>query len=118
MVWSNKQIKQWQLTQRGYKQDTEAVLHDADIDRQRSLVQQEMAQALHSFLEGASTLKAFNTVFQQKTHETWNVFHLRGMSGGLFLNKLVKYVPSEETFAHLLRLRSEEHTSELQSPDH
>ncbi len=104
MVWSNKQIKQWQLTQRGYKQDTEAVLHDADIDRQRSLVQQEMAQALHSFLEGASTLKAFNTVFQQKTHETWNVFHLRGMSGGLFLNKLVKYVPSEETFAHLLRL--------------
>jgi len=104
MVWSHKQIKQWQLTQRAYEQDTATVLHDTDIDRQRSLVQQEMTQALHSFLEGTSTLKAFNTVFQQKTHEAWNVFHLRGMSGGLFLNKLVKYVPNEETFAHLLRL--------------
>jgi len=26
------------------------------------------------------------------------------MSGGMFLNKLVKYTPNEATFAHLLRL--------------
>jgi hypothetical protein len=103
-VWSNKQIKQWQLTQRDYEQDTATVLHDTAVDQQRSLVQQEMIQTLFSFLEGLATLKGFNSVFQQKTHEAWNVFHLRGMSGGLFLNKLVKYIPSEEPFAHLLRL--------------
>jgi len=63
-----------------------------------------MIQCLNSFLDGAFTLKEFNTVFQQKTHHAWSDFHLQGMSGGLFFNKLVKYIPNEETFAHLLRM--------------
>jgi hypothetical protein len=63
-----------------------------------------MTQCLNSFLDGAFTLKDFNTVFQQKTHNAWSDFHLQGMSGGLFFNKLVKYIPNEETFAHLLRM--------------
>ncbi len=62
-----------------------------------------MLQVLNSFLEGAMSLKGFNATFQQQTHRGWNVFHVRGMSGGLFFNKLVKHVPSDDTFAHLLR---------------
>src|SRR5260370_13851930 len=67
-------------------------------------VETEMKQLLHAFLDGTIPLKQFNTVFQQKTHKAWNAFHLQGMSGGLFLNKLVKYVPNEDTFGHLFRL--------------
>ena len=53
---------------------------------------------------GRSRSRGSITAFQQKTHDALNIFHLIGISGGLFLNKLIKYVQSEDTFAHLFRL--------------
>lgn len=102
--WSNEQVEQWRQLYQAYTDDTKSVQHHKDIDLRRLDVQHDLMDLLHSFLEGALTLKAFNTAFQQKTRNARNVFHLRGMSGGLFLNKLVKLVPSEDTFGHLLRL--------------
>ncbi len=102
--WSNEQVKHWRQLHQAYTEDTESVKQHKDVDLRRLDVQHNLVDLLHSFLEGAITLKAFNTAFQQKTRDAWNVFHLRGMSGGLFLNKLVKLVPSEDTFGHLLRL--------------
>ncbi len=104
MVWSNEQVEKWRLLRNAYAKDRSTVTNDKDIDLRRPDVQGEMMHLLRSFLDGKIALKAFNAVFQQKTHNASNVFHLRGMSGGLFLNKLVKYVPSEDTFGHLLRL--------------
>ncbi len=103
MAWSNEQITWWRSRHRTYLQDRTAVEHDQAIDLQRRQVRQEILQVLNSFLEGSMSLKAFNATFQQRTHGGWNVFHVRGMSGGLFFNKLVKHVPSDDTFAHLLR---------------
>jgi hypothetical protein len=104
LVWSNEQIEQWRLKYRAYKSDTVSATFNRDVDLLRSQAQQEMLKLLNSFLDNAITLKEFNTVFQQKTHNAWKVFHLQGMSGGLFLNKLVKHVPSEDAFGHLFRL--------------
>src|SRR5712691_6853313 len=104
IVWSNEQIDQWRQTRKAYLEDISSVTCDRSTDQQRSHAQNEMIQLLNSFLDGAITIKEFNTVFQQKTHDAWNAFHLQGMSGGLFLNKLVKYVPNEDTFGHLFRL--------------
>ncbi len=102
-VWSSEQITWWRSRQKAYLADRTAVEHDQAIDLQRTQVQQEILQVLNSFLDGAVSLKAFNATFQQQTHRGWSVFHVRGMSGGLFFNKLVKHVPCDETFAHLLR---------------
>jgi hypothetical protein len=104
MAWSHEQIEQWHRLHRAYLDDTGLVKRNKDMDQRRLGEQHEMMQWLHAFLDGTITLKQFNTVFQQKTHKAWNAFHLQGMSGGLFLNKLVKYVPNEDTFAHLFRL--------------
>lgn len=104
MVWSTTQIAQWQRIEQRYQADTSATSSRKDLCQNRTFVQQEMSQVLNAFLNGAMTLRDFNSVFQHKTHEAWNVFHLRGMSGGLFLNKLIKYIPCEEAFAHLLRM--------------
>src|SRR5262245_53995365 len=101
IVWSNEQIERWHLVQSSYLGDTDTVTHDIEMDLRRTHALHEMLQLLHSFLGDEITLKQFNTVFQQHTHKKWNDFHIRGMSGGLFLNKLVKYIPNEETFAHL-----------------
>src|SRR5260370_4155434 len=104
LMWSNEKLEQWRLSYSTYLSDMPSVTLNRNIDRQRPHTQQEMTQLLRSFLDGAITLKEFNPVSQQKTHNAWNVFHLQGMSGGLFLNKLVKHVPSEDTFGHLFRL--------------
>src|SRR5712691_5394224 len=103
-VVSSKQLTWWRSRQRAYLADRTAVEYDQAIDLQRMQVRQEILQVLNSFLDGSIGLKAFNATFQQRTHNGWNVFHIQGMSGGLFFNQLVQRVPNEETFAHLLRL--------------
>ena len=94
----------WRSRQKVYLVDRTAVGQDQAIDLQRTCVRQEILQVLNSFLDGSIGLKAFNATFQRRTHSGWNVFHVQGMSGGLFFNQLVQRVPNEETFAHLFRL--------------
>jgi hypothetical protein len=103
-VWSNEQLEQWRFTYQTYVNDSFSVKEDAEVDQRRMFARQEMIQVLKTFLDGDIPLKTFNTLFQQKTHRNWSAFHLQGMSGGLFLNKLVKHVPSEDSFGHLFRL--------------
>src|SRR6266852_2517320 len=104
IMWSNEQVEQWRLRRKSYLEDIATVTHDKDIDQRRPRAQREMIHLLNSFLDGSITLKEFNVVFQRKTHSEWRDFHAGGMSGGMFLNKLVKYTPNEGTFAQLLRL--------------
>ena len=104
MIWSDEQITQWHHIKQQYHSDTISATIYKNVHQQRIHAQREMLELLRTFFDGATTLKEFNQVFQQRTHKAWNIFHLRGMSGGLFLNKLIKYVPGEESFAHLLRM--------------
>ena len=103
MMWSNAQLEQWHERQQAFLADTLAVTQYQEIDQQRLQVQQEMVHLLKMFLEHEMSAKEFNAVFQQKTHGEWNVFGLRGLSGGMFLNKLVKYVSDEQKLAQRLR---------------
>ncbi len=104
MMWTNEQIAQWQGIHQQYRAETSSIEHHKLVSQQKLHAQQEMLQVLNTFLDSTISLREFNTIFQHKTRKTWSVFHLKGMSGGLFLNKLVKYVPNEDTFAHLLRM--------------
>jgi len=103
-VWSNEQIELWHLRYKWYFEDKMAVTSGKEIDQRRDRAQQEMIELLSSFRDGDFSLREFNRVFQLKARAAWSVFHVAGMSGGMFLNKLVKYTPNEATFAHLLRL--------------
>jgi hypothetical protein len=94
-------IEKWRATQQEYLADTSAVMAHQALDQLRTHVQQEMTQVLDDFLNRAITLKEFNTTFQQKTQGAWNVFRMRGTSGGMFLNKLVKYLDDEPFTSHL-----------------
>ncbi len=119
-MWTSEQITWWRSRQKAYLEDRTVVEHDQAIDIQRMHVKQEILLVLNSFLEGAIGLKEFNATFQQRTHNRWSGFHLRGMSGGLFFNKLVKHVPCDDTFAHLLRfiIRAPEDNPEGQQRMH
>jgi hypothetical protein len=103
MEWSNKQLEQWHFLLSQYRSDSSAVRHSHDIDEQRMHVLPEMTQLLGAFLGAKITVKEFNTTFQQRTHDAWDIFGLKGLSGGMFFNKLVKYIPDEEVLASRLR---------------
>jgi hypothetical protein len=115
MLRSPDLIEKWRITQQEYLADTPKVKAHQALDQRRTQVQQEMAELLDAFLNRTITLKEFNTTFQQKTQGAWNVFRMRGTSGGMFLNKLVKYL-DDDTFTSQLRagLRLPEDTREGQ----
>ncbi len=108
-------IEQWRITQQEYLTYAPTVIAHQALDQRRLQVQQEMMQLLVAFLNRTITLKEFNAMFQQKTQGAWNVFRMRGTSGGMYLNKLVKYI-DDDTFTSHLRagLRLPEDTREGQ----
>lgn len=98
-MWSKAQIDQWQDRAQRYFSDGAPIKSCKGTYQLRVQVQQNMLQVLNSFLDGSTTFREFNHIFQKKAHEEWNIFHLKGMSGGMFLNKLIKYVPEEDIFS-------------------
>ena len=115
MLGSPDLIEQWRITQQEYLTDELTVIAHQALDQQRLHVQHEMMQLLVAFLNRTITLKEFNATFQQKTQGAWNVFRMRGTSGGMYLNKLVKYI-DDDMLASRLRsgLRLPEDTPEGQ----
>ncbi len=101
MLGSPDLIEQWRITQQEYLTDTPTVMAHQALDQRRLQVQQEMVQVLVAFLSRTMTLKEFNATFQQKTQGAWNVFRMRGTSGGMYLNKLLKYVDDDAFASHL-----------------
>jgi hypothetical protein len=101
MLQSPDLIEQWRITQQEYLTDIPTVMANQALDQRRLHVQQEMMQLLVVFLNRSITLKEFNAMFQQKTQGAWNVFRMRGTSGGMYLNKLVKYIDDETLTSHL-----------------
>ena len=115
MLQSPELVERWRITQQEYLTDIQMVLANQALDQLRLQVQQEMMQFLVAFLNRSITLKEFNARFQQKTQGSWNVFHMRGTSGGMYLNKLVKYIEDETLTSHLRSvLRLPEDTREGQ----
>jgi len=104
MDYTSEHVEQRRLRRQAYGEDTVVVTRDQNVARRRPHTRREMTQRLHSFLDGGITLTTFNTAFQQHVHRVWNTFRLQGKSSGKFLNRLVNYVPSEETLGHLFHL--------------
>src|SRR5260370_1736423 len=101
MLRSPDLIEQRRVTQQAYLADTPTVMAYQALDQRRLHMQQEMRQLLDAFLNRAITLKEFNTTFQQQTQGARNVFLMRGTSGGMYLNKLVKYIDDDTFTSHL-----------------
>ena len=115
MLGSPDLIERWRITQQEYLTDTPAAMAHQALDQRRLEVQQEMMQLLVAFLNRTISLKEFNAMFQQKTQGAWNVFRMRGTSGGMYLNKLVKYIDDDTLTSHLRSgLRLPEDTREGQ----
>lgn len=50
---------------------------------------------LNNYLIGKIALKQFQVTFDKETRTTWDIMGLKGMSGAMFLNTLVKHIPDQ-----------------------
>ena len=72
-------------------------------NRKRTEILPEIKQLIIDFLEGDITLSDFRATFDLKTRNEWDLFGLKGMSGAMFLNKLVKHLPDREELSSRLQ---------------
>ena len=69
----------------------------------RKTVQREILQLLHHYVSGAITADEFKTTFHRKTSTDWDLFGLKGMSGAIVLNQIVKHIGDEKFIAFNLK---------------
>jgi hypothetical protein len=100
---SDVQIERWRLLLQERQQDEEELQHRRKSDAQRRNARKEMLALLASFLHEEIDLESFRETFDLNTRNEWDVLGFKGMSGAMFLNTLVKYLPDQGEVAAELR---------------
>ncbi|MFN8472776.1 MAG: hypothetical protein U0822_11355 [Anaerolineae bacterium] len=96
-------IERWQKLLADYRANTARVAWEAERDERRRKVQNEMLALLEGFETGSTSVDAFKETFDRKTRTDWDVFGLKGMSGAMFLNQLVKHAPNKSVLTERLK---------------
>ena len=100
----DNQIEHWRLLYEEAVSDPEYVTRYKRLDELRLVDQKEMVDLLNSYLTGRMTTEEFRSTFDRETRSKWNTFGLKGMSGGMFLNVLVKHISDERKLTEQLKL--------------
>jgi serine/threonine protein kinase len=83
--------------------DSAWVAHTKEVDAQRTKVRGEVADFLGRYLGGQVGTEELRATFDRRTRTDWEGFGFKGLSGGMFLNKLVKYLGDGPKLAAALR---------------
>jgi len=97
-------LDHWRSVLEQAQKDSESVAYHRDRDQRRLVGRTQMLELLQQFLSGKCGLEEFRSTFDLKTRGDWDLFGLKGMSGAMFLNMLVKHLPDRDALAQRLRL--------------
>jgi hypothetical protein len=96
-------IERWRLLREEANSDAEWLEHHKQRDARRLVAQQGLLELLDGYLEGRIDTERFRSTFDRRTRADWDLFGLKGFSGAMFLNMLVKYIPNQEMLTDHLR---------------
>lgn len=96
-------IDRWKIREEERQRDNALLTYHQERDGRRHVAQAQMLALLQQFLSEDIDLGTFRTVFDRRTRKEWDVFGLKGMSGAMFLNTLVKHIPDQTDVAQRLR---------------
>jgi len=97
------QAESWRLLWEELAADGESVAECRAWVSRRQRVRPQLAELLSRFLAGGIDVEELRATFDQRTRTDWDVFGLKGMSGAMFLNRLLKHVADTEELADRLR---------------
>ena len=97
------QTESWRLLREEWAADPDAQSEYASWERRRTRIRPLMVRWLDRFLAGGIGLEQFRATFDRRTRTDWDAFALKGASGAMFLNTLVKHAEHPVTLARWLR---------------
>lgn len=97
------QVESWRLLWEELAHDAWSLAAFHGWDDRRRRAQPEMLELLRRFIAGAIDVEEFRATFDARTRTDWDLFGLRGASGAMFLNKMVKYLTDTAAFTVQLR---------------
>lgn len=95
------QLERWQELLTEMRADGDRMAHNQKVDRQRIKIVPEIRTLLNRYCAGEVELEALRAEFDSRTRTDWEGFGFKGMSGAMFLNKLVKYLSGDDLGAAL-----------------
>ena len=103
MELTDTKIERWRLLCEEANSDAEWLEYHRQRDARRVVAQQGLLELLDGYLEGRIDTERFRSTFDRRTRGDWDLFGLKGFSGAMFLNMLVKYIPNQEVLTDHLR---------------
>jgi hypothetical protein len=100
---ANAQVEHWRQLWLEANADAAWVVHNQEADARRTKVRAEVADLLDRYLGAKVGTEELRATFDRRTRTDWEGFGFKGMSGAMFLNKLVKYLGDGTTLAGALR---------------
>ena len=97
------QTASWRMLREEWAADPVAVAECETWARDRARVRPQMVALLERFLRGAIGLEQFRSTFDRRTRTDWDAFALKGASGAMFVNALVKHTEHRVLLARQLR---------------
>lgn len=102
-VRTDLQTESWRLLRAEWAGGSDAQSEYEAWERCRTRVRPQMVRWLDRFLSGGIGLEQFRATFDRRTRTDWDAFALKGASGAMFLNTLVKRAEHPVTLARRLR---------------
>src|SRR5260221_11206546 len=99
----DNQVVRWLSLYEEFTADVQQVTYFKKLDEKRLVVQKDMIEFLESYMAGEISIINVTDKFGRETRKKWDAFGLKGMSGGMFLNKLVNLIPNQNALADQLR---------------
>jgi hypothetical protein len=93
---SSLEVEDWKGRLAAMQADPARVAHNEAVNRGRLEIVPEMLDLLRRFSSRSVPVEAFRAEFDSRTRVEWEGFGFKGMSGAMFLNKLVKYLDQAE----------------------
>jgi len=100
---TSEQIDVWRDREAERRKDAADLEFNRRRDECRHVVRGEMLAFLQGYLGDRISLQQFKETYDKKTRKAWDVFGLKGMSGAMFLNTLVKHLPDQQAIDEQLK---------------
>ncbi len=97
------QVGSWRDLLQQEQEDATWVQRHRDLDQRRLVVRREMLGLLSRFQESQVSVQQLKATFDTKTRTEWEGFGFKGLSGAMFLNKLVKHIKDEGRLTDALK---------------
>lgn len=98
------QVERWRQLLVEANSDAAWVTRHRERDIHRMKVRDEILGLLDQFLSELIDTEELRATFDRRTRTDWEGFGFKGMGGAMFLNKLVKHLPNQDSLATQLRL--------------